>query len=38
LVDGQTILPDPLMTLKPNIPVHMTIQSVGAPDRYPTTA
>ena len=30
LVDRQTILPDPLMTLKPNVPVHMTIESVGA--------
>ncbi|MEK7764495.1 MAG: cytochrome P450 [Nitrospirota bacterium] len=38
LVDGQTILPDPLMTLKPNVPVHMTIESVGTPERHPTTA
>jgi cytochrome P450 len=38
LVDGQTILPDPLFTLRPNIPVHMTIESVGTPERHPTTA
>jgi cytochrome P450 len=37
LVDGQTILPNPLFTLRPNIPVHMTIESVGTPERYPTT-
>jgi cytochrome P450 len=38
LVEGQTILPDPLMTLKPKVPVHMTIESVGTPERHPTTA
>jgi cytochrome P450 len=38
LVDGQTILPDPLMTLKPNVPVHMTVESVGTLERHPTTA
>jgi hypothetical protein len=38
LVNGQTILPDPLMTLRPKVPVHMTIESVGTPKRYPTTA
>ena len=38
LVDGPTILPDPLMTLKPNVPVRMTIESVGIPERHPTTA
>ena len=38
LVDGQTILPDPLMTLRPKVPVHMTIESVGTPERHPTTA
>jgi cytochrome P450 len=32
LVDGQPILPDPLFTLRPNIPVHMTIQSIGSPN------
>ena len=36
LVDGQTILPDPLFTLRPNIPMHMTIESVGTPEHYPT--
>jgi cytochrome P450 len=38
LADGQPILPDPLMTLWPKIPVHMTIESVGAPKRHPATA
>jgi cytochrome P450 len=37
LVDGQTILPDPLFTLRPNIPVHMTVESVGTPERHPAT-
>jgi cytochrome P450 len=36
LVEGQTILPDPLMTLKPNVPVHMTVESVGTLERHPT--
>lgn len=31
LVDGQTIQPDPLMTLRPNGPVRMTVQRVGNP-------
>jgi cytochrome P450 len=38
LVDGQTILPDPPMTLRPKVPVNMTIESVGTPKRHPTTA
>jgi len=38
LVDGQTILPDPLMTLRQKLPVHMIIESVGTPERHPTTA
>jgi hypothetical protein len=38
LIDGQTILPDPLMTLRPKIPVHMTIKSVGTPQHHPATA
>jgi len=38
LVDGQIILPDPLMTLRPKVPVNMTIESVGTPKRHPTTA
>jgi cytochrome P450 len=29
LVDGQTILPDPVMTLRPNGPVRMIVQRVG---------
>lgn len=37
LVDGQTILPDPLFTFRPNVPMHMTIESVAPPERYPTT-
>jgi hypothetical protein len=37
LVDEQTILPNPLFTLRQNIPVHMTIESVGTPELYPTT-
>jgi cytochrome P450 len=37
LVDGQTILPDPLFTLRPNIPVHMTIQPVSTLERHPMT-
>ncbi len=37
LVDGQAILPNPLFTLRPNIPVHMTIESVATPERSPTT-
>lgn len=36
LVNGQTILPDPLMTLKPNVPVRMTVESVGIPERHST--
>lgn len=32
LEDGPTILPDPLMTLKPKIPVRMTVESVGTPE------
>ena len=38
LVDGPTILPDPLMTLKPKIPVRMAIESVGTLKRHPATA
>ena len=38
LVEGQTILPDPLMTLQPKVPVYMTVQSVGASERHPTAA
>ena len=38
LVDGPTILPDPLMTLWPKIPVRMTIETVGTPEPHPTPA
>lgn len=38
LVDGQTILPDPLMTLRPNVPVHMTVVPVGSPQPHPAAA
>ncbi|TKS63741.1 MAG: cytochrome P450 [Nitrospira sp.] len=38
LVEGQTILPDPLMTLRPKVPVHMTIESVSTPEPHPTTS
>jgi cytochrome P450 len=38
LVDGQTIRPDPVMTLRPNVPVQMTVQRVGAPDPHPAVA
>ncbi len=31
LVEGQTIHPDPVMTLRPNRPVRMTVQRVGIP-------
>lgn len=31
LVDGQTIQPDPVMTLRPDRPVQMTVQRVGIP-------
>lgn len=37
LVNEQTTLPNPLFTLRQNIPVHMTIESVGTPELYPTT-
>ena len=35
LVDGQTILPEPVMTLRPNAPVHMIIQPIVTPDSHP---
>lgn len=35
LVEGQTILPDPLMTLCPNVPVQMTVQRIGIPAPHP---
>jgi cytochrome P450 len=38
LADGHTILPDPLFTLRPNLPVHLTIESFSIPERHPATA
>jgi cytochrome P450 len=35
LIEGQTILPAPLMTLRPQIPVHMTVGRVGSPEPRP---
>lgn len=35
LGDGQTILPDPGMTLRPNSPVQMIVQWVGAAEPHP---
>ncbi len=35
LVDGQTIQPEPVMTLRPNAPVLMTVQRVGIPEPRP---
>jgi cytochrome P450 len=38
LVDGQTIHPDPVMTLRPNVPVRMTVQKVGITEPHPAAA
>jgi cytochrome P450 len=38
LVDGQTILPEPVMTLRPNVPVQMIVQRVEATEPYHTVA
>jgi len=38
LVDGQTILPDPVMTLRPNVPVQMTVQRVAIAEPHPIVA
>ena len=35
LVEGQTILPDPLMTLRLKVPVHMTIDQSVPPNAIP---
>ena len=35
LVDGQTIQPDPVMTLRPNAPVQMTVQRSGITEPHP---
>jgi cytochrome P450 len=36
-VDGQPILPNPLMTLRPSIPVRMRVDRVGSPENHLTT-
>lgn len=38
LVDGQTIQPDPVMTLRPNAPVQMIVQRVTTSAPHPTVA
>lgn len=38
LVDGQTICPDPLMTLRPHVPVRMTVSLVDADEPYSESA
>jgi cytochrome P450 len=38
LVEGQTIRPEPVMTLRPNVPVRMTVQQIGIPKPEPALA
>lgn len=38
LVDGQTIRPEPVMTLRPNVPVRMTVQRIGMTEPHPIVA
>ena len=38
LVDGQTIQPDPVMTLRPNVPIQMTVQRIGITKPHPIVA
>jgi cytochrome P450 len=38
LIDGQTIQPDPVMTLRPNVPVQMTVQRIGMTKPHPIVA
>ncbi len=38
LVDGQTIRPEPGMTLHPKTPIQMTVQRVGLPRAHPVVA
>jgi len=38
LVEGQTILPDPLMTLRPKDPVHMTVGLADSTEPHPAAA
>lgn len=35
-IDAKQILPEPLMTLRPSIPVQMRVEPVSSPERYPT--
>ena len=35
LVDGQTIRPDPVMTLRPDVPVQMIVQRVAIAEPHP---
>jgi cytochrome P450 len=35
-IDAQPILPEPLMTLRPSIPVRMRVEPVGSPELYRT--
>ena len=38
LVDGQTIQPEPVMTLRPDVPVQMIVQRVTIPEPVPAHA
>lgn len=38
LVDGQTIQPEPVMTLRPNIPITMIVQRIDIQRSHPTVA
>jgi len=38
LVDGQTILPEPVMTLRPDVPVQMIVHRVAVAKRIPAQA
>ncbi|THJ17814.1 MAG: cytochrome P450 [Nitrospira sp. CG24B] len=38
LVNGQTIRPEPVMTLRPNVPVRMIVQRVGISAPHPAVA
>lgn len=37
LVDGQTIHPEPVMTLRPDVPVHMIVRRIGESDAHTVT-
>jgi cytochrome P450 len=38
LVEGQTIQPEPVMTLRPNVPVRMIVQRIGVSAPHPAPA